>query len=176
MAELIASEMMASDDDGEASSSTKQPAKSKSQQKPFTSCTSNPFSPLPIEEYSDADDNDYIHSGSGSSSNGDIQEITNEEVKLFQKISYPLLILFLISLLTVLPQRLLLNVVQQHASTAKRVQRAKREKQTTLLALQAPNLAQRRHVLRMQKALVSHCHHSSQVLPLRQRQRYRIFL
>jgi len=83
---------------------------------------------LPIEEYSDADDNDYIHSGSGSSSNGDIQEITNEEVKLFQKISYPLLILFLISLLTVLPQRLLLNVVQQHAKHRKEGSKSKKRK------------------------------------------------
>lgn len=172
--------MMASDDDGEASSSTKQPAKSKSRQKPPTPRTSNSFSPLPIEEYSNADDNEYIHSGSGSltsSSDSDIQEITNEEVKLFRKISYPLLILFLISLPTVLPPRLLLNVVQQLASTAQRVRRTKSEKQTTTpLAPRVPNLAQRRHALRMQKTLASHRHHSTQVLPQHRRQKCRIFL
>ena len=93
MADLIASELMGSDEDGEVSSLTKRKkggAKSKSRRKPANLRTGNSFSPLPVEECSDADDNDYISSGDGSStssSDSDIQEITNEEVQWFQKIA-----------------------------------------------------------------------------------------
>lgn len=105
--------------------------KTKSRHKPSTLCTCNSFGPLPIKDYLDADDNNYIHSGSGSStssSDSNIQEITNRRGKIVLGNILLILILVLISLPTVLPVRLLLNVVQQLASTTKMVQRAKGEK------------------------------------------------
>jgi len=62
----------------------------------------------------------HSHPGSTSSSDNNIQKITNEEVEKIRKFSTQLLILFLISLLTVFQPTLLLNIVQQLSVTAKR--------------------------------------------------------
>jgi len=87
MAELIASEMMGSDDDRETPHSprrSKQRTSARTRPRSSVIATGNSFDPLSVEESSDADDGDYNGSGSSSSapsSNSDIEEITNEEVR-----------------------------------------------------------------------------------------------
>jgi len=87
MAELIANEMMGSDDDRETPRSprrSKQRTGARTQPRPSVIATANSFDPLPVEESSDTDDGDYNGSGSSSSapsSDSDIEEITNEEVR-----------------------------------------------------------------------------------------------
>jgi hypothetical protein len=91
MAQLIASELRASDESGDEAAVpiSKPPArrtkKQKKQAPPATLGTRNSFDVLPVEESSDADDEDYeddlppLQSPSDSESEDDM-EMTNEEV------------------------------------------------------------------------------------------------
>ena len=87
MAELIASEMMGSDDDNEAANSSKSKkhcTKCKAKPRSATLANGNFFDHLPVEEFPDADDGDYQGTDSHSlmsSSDSGIEEITNEEVQ-----------------------------------------------------------------------------------------------
>jgi len=63
---------------------SKQRTSARTQPRSSVIATGNSFDPLPVEESSDADDGDYNGSGSSSSepsSDSDIEEITNEEVR-----------------------------------------------------------------------------------------------
>jgi hypothetical protein len=83
MAEIIANEMLASDEDNTSHLAAQKKRHTKDKTRP-QSCiipTGNSFDQLTIEESSDADDGNYEGTASSvSSSSNDVEEITNEEV------------------------------------------------------------------------------------------------